>query len=198
MDAKETLRKSLKADRIALGAEERENRTERITTNCLSVLKRLSNVKHIHVFLSIKRLHEINTVPLLQRLFQLDYQVYSSVTIRSLQKLATVKLSVDTLFKDDQMGIPVPEQPEFVEEDELIELVFVPLLGVDTFGNRLGYGMGFYDGFFKELREDVLKIGLSYDAPMATEIPHEPHDVPLDGCIYPEGIVLFDKSKFKF
>ena len=197
MEAKEKLRKSLKADRLALGAEERKSRTERITANCLSLLKQLPHVNHIHVFLSIKRLHEINTVPLLLKLFELDYQVYSSVTIRSLQKLATVKLSVNSLYKDDQMGIPVPEKPEFVNEKELIELVFVPLLGVDVFGNRLGYGMGFYDGFFREFRPNVLKIGLSFDAPMAKEIPHEVHDVPLDGCIYPEGIVLFDKLKFK-
>jgi 5-formyltetrahydrofolate cyclo-ligase len=120
------------------------------------------------------------------------------VTIRSLQKLATIRLSADTVLKDDQMGIPVPEQPEFVEENELIELVFVPLLAVDKYGNRLGYGMGFYDGFFKELRPYALKIGLSYEVPMAAEIPHESHDVPLDGCIYPEGIISFDQSKFKF
>ena len=61
-------------------------------------------------------------------------------------------------------------------------------------GNRIGYGLGFYDVFFQELGSDVLKIGLSFMAPMSLEIPHESHDVPLNGCIYPEGIVLFENN----
>ena len=65
-------------------------------------------------------------------------------------------------------------------------------LSIDSRGNRIGYGLGFYDRFFKELSEDVMKIGLSFNAPMSEELPHEPHDIPLDGCIHPGGITLFE------
>jgi len=194
MVAKEIIRKRLRNERKQLGAEEREKCSESITVNCLEFLQQFPDVQHIHIFLPIKRLQEINTVPLLQRLFQLDYQVYSSVTVHSSRKMATVKLTAETVYDNDKMGIPVPVPAEFVAEANLIDLVFVPLLGIDTIGNRLGYGQGFYDEYFKELSSDVLKMGLSFMAPIKTVIPHESHDVPLDGCIYPEGTVVFKKK----
>jgi len=194
MVAKEILRKRLRNERKELGEEERERCSESINVNCLEFLKQFPQVQHIHIFLPIKRLLEINTVPLLRKLFQLDYHVYSSVTVHSSRKMVTVRLTAETVYDNDQMGIPVPAQAEFVAEANLIDLVFVPLLGVDTSGNRLGYGQGFYDEYFKELTSDVLKIGLSFKAPIKTLIPNESHDVPLDGCIYPEGTVVFEKK----
>tara|TARA_R110002111_G_scaffold37_10_gene338 strand:+ start:4359 stop:4940 length:582 start_codon:yes stop_codon:yes gene_type:complete len=193
MVAKELLRKRLRNERKEIGAEERARRSESIALNCLKFLKDFPKVQHIHVFLPIKRLYEVNTVPLLRRLFKLEYRVYSSVTLHGSRKMAIVKLTADTVYETDKLGIPVPKSPEFVTDAKLIDLVFVPLLGVDTLGNRLGYGQGFYDTFFKELDSNVLKIGLSFEAPMPEEIPHETHDVPLDACIHPDGSILFKK-----
>ncbi|WP_339925353.1 5-formyltetrahydrofolate cyclo-ligase [uncultured Cyclobacterium sp.] len=194
MVAKEILRNQLKNERKALGAEERAQYSEMIMVHCLEYLKQLPHVKHVHLFLPIKRLKEINTVPLLRALFRLDYQVYSSITVHSSRKMATVRLTADTVYVKDKMGIPVPVPADLVTETDLIDLVFVPLLGIDTAGNRLGYGLGFYDEYFKEIGDRVLKIGLSFKAPLETEIPHESHDVPLDGCIYPEGMVVLNKK----
>ena len=45
---------------------------------------------------------------------------------------------------EPQGGIPV--------KSEEIEVVFVPLLAYDTKGNRVGYGKGFYDNFFRRVQ----------------------------------------------
>ncbi|MBD3630706.1 5-formyltetrahydrofolate cyclo-ligase [Cyclobacterium sp.] len=191
MEVKKALRKAFKANREALGEKEREWRSQKITIQALSFLSNFPEVQHVHLFLPIKRLYEINTVLLLHRLFDKGYQVYGSITDRSAKRLETVRFSPNTFFREDEMGIPVPEHPEYVNE-ELIDLVFVPLLGVDDKGNRIGYGLGFYDRFFLNLRKDVLKIGLSYFRPEVS-LPKDPHDIPLNACIFPDGYEIFNQ-----
>lgn len=134
MVTKEVLRQQLRNNRLALGVEEREVCSRKITTNCLSFLKEFPEIKHIHLFLPIKKLLEVNTVPLLQSLFHLNYHVYSSITVHNTRKMATVKLTPETVFENDKLGIPVPKDPVLLEDPKPVELVFVPLLGIDSRG----------------------------------------------------------------
>lgn len=191
MEAKEVLRRRFKADRIALGKEERALRSEKIARECMNFLVQRKKIRHIHLFFPIKRLFEINTVLLLPLLFERGYKVYGSITDKQSQRLHTVKIDESTVFQDDEMGIPVPQNPESALNED-IELVFVPLLGLDAKGNRLGYGMGYYDRFFHMLKPGVLKVGLSYFLPSG-ELPTAGHDVPLDACVFPEGSVVFNQ-----
>lgn len=191
MEAKEKLRKTFKSRRKALGEGERHLRSEKIASQAMSFLSKFPHVQHVHLFLPIKRLYEVNTVLLLQKLFEQGYQVYGSITDSSAHRLDTVRISRSTLFQEDRMGIPVPRDPEYVDE-KVIDLVFVPLLGVDIRGNRIGYGLGYYDRFFLNLRDDVIKVGLSY---FGTELslPKDLHDVPLNACVFPDGYEIFIK-----
>ncbi|QES87463.1 5-formyltetrahydrofolate cyclo-ligase [Rhizosphaericola mali] len=74
---------------------------------------------------------------------------------------------------------------------EEIDLIFVPLLAFDTEGFRVGYGKGFYDRFIQKCREDVLKIGVSFFAPVDQIDDRNSNDIPLDFCITPEDIYAF-------
>ncbi|WP_375584429.1 5-formyltetrahydrofolate cyclo-ligase [Cyclobacterium xiamenense] len=195
MEAKEILRKQFREDRKALGETERRIRSEKIASQSLLFLKAQKGVRHIHLFFPIKKLYEIDTLVVLPSLFDAGYQVYGSVTDRRARTLRTVKINKETVFIEDLMGIPVPEDPVYVS-NECIDLVFVPLLGVDAKGNRLGYGMGFYDRFFGELRPEVLKVGLSFFRE-AKSIPVAKHDVPLDACVFPDKNVIFNRTIVK-
>src|SRR5690606_18196138 len=103
--------------------------------------------------------------------------------------MMTVQLRRDHGHGFDSYGIPVPTVTHAADES-LIQLVIVPLLAYDLKGQRLGYGMGFYDKFLSRLSKEVVKAGLSFFPP-EDKIPSEPHDVPLDLCINPEGILVF-------
>ena len=70
-------------------------------------------------------------------------------------------------------------------------LIFVPLLAFDKFGNRVGYGKGFYDVFLSECRPDTLKIGFSFfEAEVEIEDVFE-KDIKLDYCITPKAVYKF-------
>ena len=76
-------------------------------------------------------------------------------------------------------GIPEPnhEAPIFPVQD--IDLLLVPLEGIDRYGFRLGKGGGYYDRFLKLCRK-AKRIALAYDCQIYTALPVENHDQGID------------------
>lgn len=73
------------------------------------------------------------------------------------------------------------------------DILLVPLAGFDRSGHRIGYGAGYYDRSFAQIRQlrHVVAIGLAFDVQEVDAVPSEPHDVALD-------FVLTDTSTFDF
>ena len=69
-----------------------------------------------------------------------------------------------------------------------VDLVVVPGVAFDRSGRRLGYGRGYYDQLLQRLRPDTLTIGLAFECQLFPELPHEPHDVPVDMVITEHGV----------
>jgi len=63
---------------------------------------------------------------------------------------------------------------------EEVDLVIVPGVAFDENGDRIGYGMGFYDRFLKTIRKDVPVIGLAYELQIVDDIPVDDTDVTVD------------------
>jgi 5-formyltetrahydrofolate cyclo-ligase len=78
--------------------------------------------------------------------------------------------------------------------------VFVPGLAFDQQGGRLGYGGGYYDRFAEAVYNRAagsakpLWLGMSYEAQLITEAPHEPHDLVMDGIITEQNVYLHKRS----
>lgn len=78
---------------------------------------------------------------------------------------------------------PRPDKGDKLSPDEIRGcLVIVPLVGYDKEKNRLGYGKGFYDRFFKA-NMDLKKIGLAYRCQEEEKLPIDEYDVKLDMII---------------
>ena len=65
------------------------------------------------------------------------------------------------------------------------------MLVCDSYGNRVGFGKGFYDRFLANCRSDVITIGLSFFEPIDHISDVEPWDYSLDYCITPEKTIQF-------
>ena len=74
---------------------------------------------------------------------------------------------------------PLPERCPLVDPAQ-IDLVLVPGVAFDRWGNRLGYGAGFYDRLFQRLPPSALRVACVHDALLVDRVPAEPHDVPVD------------------
>jgi 5-formyltetrahydrofolate cyclo-ligase len=69
-----------------------------------------------------------------------------------------------------------------------LDLVFVPLVGFDPQGNRMGMGRGFYDICFAHRRllrywRRPMLVGLAYEAQCVPVLPVSTHDVPMDAIV---------------
>jgi 5-formyltetrahydrofolate cyclo-ligase len=79
------------------------------------------------------------------------------------------------------------------------DVVFMPLVGFDARGNRIGMGRGFYDRHFAQrLRHPgyrrPLLVGLAYDVQQVPALPRAAHDVPLDGIVTQSSIRRIHRS----
>ena len=62
---------------------------------------------------------------------------------------------------------------------ENLDLLFLPGLGFDRRGFRLGYGAGYYDRFLARLPEKCLAIGTAFAGQVVPLLPTETHDHPV-------------------
>ena len=75
------------------------------------------------------------------------------------------------------------------------DLLLIPLLGIDTSGNRIGMGKGHYDRTLPGLRTAGARlIGVGWPFQLVAEgIAADPWDVPLDGFASPSGLQEFSR-----
>lgn len=81
---------------------------------------------------------------------------------------------------------PPPDAPRIAPED--VDLVLVPGLAFDGTGHRIGYGRAFYDRLLPTLPR-AFRIGVAFDFQLVSELPVEPHDVPMH-CIVSDAQCL--------
>lgn len=142
-----------------------------------------------HLFLPISEKKEVNTEYLLHILQGKDKSVIIPKANFETGKMTHILLQENTILETSPYGITEPRDGFEVSPTE-IDVVFVPLLGYDTFGNRVGYGKGFYDRFLLECTDATQFVGLSFFPP-EEKIQHENIDIPLNYCITPQKIFSF-------
>ena len=73
------------------------------------------------------------------------------------------------------------------------DLILMPLVAIDSAGNRIGMGKGHYDRALPGLREAGARlIGCGWDFQRIDDrLAPDPWDIPLDGFASPEGLEMF-------
>jgi 5-formyltetrahydrofolate cyclo-ligase len=77
-----------------------------------------------------------------------------------------------------------------------LDVVFLPLVGFDRRGNRIGMGRGFYDRYFahrarmRRWRRPLL-VGIAYDEQCVPALRPAAHDVPLDALVTQSTMLRF-------
>ena len=172
--------------REKLAEEALQNFSIQIANQALNL--QIWSLDYYHLFLPISTKKEVDTSPILSILQGKDKNVIVPKVVG--KTMEHYLLTDNTKFIESKWGVPEPDDGIAVTEEK-IDVVFIPLLAFDEKGNRVGYGKGFYDGFLKKCRKDIVKIGLSFFKPEKIILDIEPHDIRLDYCITPEKIYSF-------
>lgn len=89
----------------------------------------------------------------------------------------------------------IPEPPGALPVDPRgVQVIFMPLVGFDRTGARLGMGAGYYDRLlaFRRLRSawrGPRLVGLAYHFQEIARLAAAPHDVPLDAVVTEHGVI---------
>ena len=186
---KQALRKKYKALRKKFTQEEIEEQSLNIANQLLTLP--IWNFLNYHVFLTIQHQKEINTEYILHILQGKDKNIIVPKVIENSSQMNHYLLQDHTVLKPSSYGVPEPISGIKINPQE-VDVVFIPLLAYDIYGNRVGYGKGYYDRFLVQCNKNALFIGLSFFEP-EEHIEVYTNDIALDYCITPLNIYTFKK-----
>ena len=183
---KAELRKLYLEKRKTLSNDEVLILSKKILENFILQFNVIEN-QSVHVFLPIKKFNEIETKFLIEYFWKRKVNVFVPKIFKN--KIISVKLTPETVLKENSWGILEPISNE--NECSNFDFVITPLLYCDRKGNRIGYGKGFYDEFFKTINADAKKIGVNYFPPIESIDDVSDFDVKLDYLVTPVETLSF-------
>jgi len=165
--------------------EERAEKDQRIKEKLFS-LPEFEKAKCVLFYVSIKG--EVRTYDMISDTLEKGKRVL--VPLADLKKKDLLISEINDLdeLSPGAFGIPEPKDPrEFPLEK--IDLVVIPGIAFDRKGNRVGYGMGFYDRFLKKLRKRTPLIALAYDFQIVSKIPADDHDIRVHKIVTEKEVI---------
>ena len=159
------------------------------TFNQLTEQIKFNAIDCIGSFMSIRS--EISTKQLNTTILKMKKKLAFPTIENNLETLTFKTINSHKSFKTGKFNIPEPTNDNY----EIIpQLFFVPCLGFDLEGFRIGYGGGFYDKTFAKLKKLNLvfyTVGFAYDDQKQNKLPVEKFDYKLD-------FVLTEKQLYTF
>ncbi|MDX9873284.1 MAG: 5-formyltetrahydrofolate cyclo-ligase [Spongiibacteraceae bacterium] len=170
------LRRQLRRRRQSLTRHQQQRAARRLAA---VVLRRpeLRRVQHIALYLPQDG--EISPLPLVNELLARGKCVYLPVLRPG--SLLRFRRFPAARMRRNRFGIAEPLGRDV--RPEHLDLVFLPLVGFDRYGGRLGMGGGYYDRSFAFVRSGRVRrpllVGLGHAFQEVERLPIEPWDVPL-------------------
>lgn len=90
-----------------------------------------------------------------------------------------VELTDDTDFAIGDFNILEPQNKPY---NGSYDLIIVPGVAFDKYGNRIGRGKGYYDRFLSK-HMDIKRIGICFDFQLIEEVPTEDNDIRMHEII---------------
>lgn len=185
---KKTLRKHIIEIRDNLNIDEKKSKDENILNNLMD-FKGIDDYNNIFCYVNFGS--EINTMPIIKEFLQKDKKIYIPYIDNETKsmKLALIR-NIEEDLVEGYYNILEPKDELRVDVDNnIIDLVITPGVAFTKDKFRTGYGGGYYDRFFANLKTDPLKIALAYDFQIVDKIPVEDFDIPVDILITDKQII---------
>ncbi len=188
---KSTLRRALRAARASVPADHRRLAGERLVRWALRH-RLLARKRRIGFYMPSK--NEIDLEPLLNRARAMGVDCYlPQVPGRRRRKLWFIRLGDEDAWRLNRYGIPeYHHAPARRIRAYQLDLLFLPLLGFDRRGWRIGMGGGYYDASLAKLPgrrhwKSPALIGVAFQAQEVDRIPRDGWDVPLRAILTERG-----------
>ena len=157
--------------------ENRDVKERLLTENAIIALKTLlgEELQDKNVFVYLSYSSEASTELLIQTLMGLGVRVFCP----RVEGAEMFPIAYGEDFCLSKWGIREPIGERFCGE---MDAAITPFLAVDTKGNRLGYGGGYYDRYFSA-NPSVKRIAYGFDFQVVQAVPVENTDKPMHAVV---------------
>ncbi|MFC5675782.1 5-formyltetrahydrofolate cyclo-ligase [Aeromicrobium endophyticum] len=176
-------RDELLARRRTLTPAQRAEAADAIAQHVLT-MPLVARARRVACYLSMPS--EPGTAPLIAALHDRGVEVIVPISLAD-HSLDWVAHDPTAALVTTALGIPEPAGPHLgADALATCSLVIVPALAVDHAGHRLGRGAGYYDRALAGVAAPVCALVFTHE--LLPEVPHEPHDVPVQMAVAPSGL----------
>ena len=191
MTDRRTLRKTLRAARAGLTPLERRHAAERVAER-VAQTHWLKPGLRLALYVAVPE--EIDTSPLIALAMHRGAEIFLP-RIESHRARRMTFSPPGPHRRYNRYGIAEPDTTARRAASSL-QIIFIPLVGFDARGNRLGMGAGYYDRAlaFRRHRQHWLGprlIGIGHSCQQVEAIDPTPSDIPLDAVVTERGIHVF-------
>ena len=195
MTTKPDLRRAALARRGALTAAGVAKHSELVSAQLFQYFP-VAKWQRLHVFLPLVSKNELDTWVVIRHIWaeKMPVRLATSVIQPDGISLRHYELTAATPLVVNYWGIPEPVGTLATEvAPAVFDAILVPLLACDVYGQRVGYGGGFYDRFLAQCRPGTVFVGLNIldeppEDPLADVLPT---DVALTALVTPAGMWRF-------
>lgn len=194
-----SIRKQLRKTRQLLALQQQNLHSEQALQHVKNLLESsdlFATPQKIAIFLSQDG--ELDTKKVIEYLWQhTNHEVYLPILETGKHgHMAFARYTPESKLIVSQFGIPEPSVPlEQHLNSEHLNRVFMPLVGFDKQGNRIGMGGGYYDRTFEFTKNsknhNTYLIGWAHSCQQVEKLPNEPWDIPLNAIITEQGFTAF-------
>ena len=185
MVMKENIRKIIKEKRRKQSKEEQRKKTKEIKEKLFN-LKEYREAKSVLFYVSYNG--EVFTHDMIKEAMK-NKRVVVPISNKEDHSLSLSELKDWDDLKVSSYGILEPEKSKIrqISVDD-VDLIIVPGVGFDIYGNRMGHGKGYYDRLLEKAKGKTF-IGLAFEFQIVDKIPTNKHDVPVGMIITEERII---------
>ncbi|MBX3128308.1 MAG: 5-formyltetrahydrofolate cyclo-ligase [Polyangiaceae bacterium] len=186
---KRQLRLRMRQLRMALPAARLAERSARIV-QALAALGEFDGARSIALFYPMSERHEVDLRELDARARAAGKRVFYPFMDPTEGGFRTGFRRVTSLesLVDRGRGFREPSDGDVAEAGD-VDLVVVPALAATEQGDRLGYGLGFYDSTLSDVRPPATAVVVVFDFQLVVELPREPRDVRCDLVVSDERVL---------
>lgn len=189
----QTLRNSLRAQRVALTAHEQQRHARRLVEH-IATHPLFIGAQHIGFYLAANG--EADPALLMEQALARNANCY--LPRLEGRHMHFHRFNTGDVLLTNRFGINEPAVTRPAIETCNLDLVLVPLVAFDADGNRLGMGGGFYDRTFAFRLEagnaqQPQLVGVAYGFQEVATLKRQPWDVPLDGVLTESGYRAFTR-----
>ena len=193
------MRKALRARRAAVSRAERRCAAIHLVTHALGN-RLLARKRRIGFYVPAG--NEIDVMPLFARAAIMGSRCYLPIVPeRGRRKLWFVQAGGKNAWVLNRYGIPEYQPPGARKiRAYQLDLLFMPLLGFDARGGRIGMGGGYYDASLARLAQGwrwrhPRLVGVAFSVQQVDHVPRDAWDVLLNGVLTERGFLPTGRSQ---